>query len=541
LLIERRTRNRRARRRAILTPLAALAAALFILLGAALPALAVEGPTQLDHASVTPRTGTTSTLISFDVRYRNREGSEPDHVHVVIDGVPHAMSWSGSTWKSGVDVHWSGHLPLGTHTVSFEAADTRKFTDALDGGTVTISNPTPTPTPAPTPKPTPKPTPAPTPRSDPTPTPAPTTAPTPTPAPPTPTDPGPTPAPGGGGTPGSGGTGGSPTGGGILSDLGGLTGGSSPDARSGDVVSAPGGAGGSTSGGGPTDGGTSTGGSPTGGVGGVGGVGGTGGSDGSSGGSNATGGGASGGSDPGGATGGTDPGAAAGSGGDGGGPGWGTLARALSVIGVQPSTTTTTLPMLVGTSTATAMALAFAIFGKKRRDEEPPAPDEVLQAQAARGHAAVPGGQIVRAPSVPAPIDTEAGMPRWRRPSLIEARKADPTRSLASNTHMSFANGAVNAVDGRERRIIRYRVVRLLDAPDELRSADIGQLDQGDEVQLLERSGAYWLVLCPDGRQGWLHKMTLGEIVTDEAPESGRSQDVDDDVLSAFLNSRARA
>ena len=535
MLIERRTRNRRARRRAILTPLAALAAALFILLGAALPALAVEGPTQLDHASVTPRTGTTSTLISFDVRYRNREGSEPDHVHVVIDGVPHAMSWSGSTWKSGVDVHWSGHLPLGTHTVSFEAADTRKFTDALDGGTVTISNPTPTPTPAPTPKPTPKPTPAPTPRSDPTPTPAPTTAPTPTPAPPTPTDPGPTPAPGGGGTPGSGGTGGSPTGGGILSDLGGLTGGSSPDARSGDVVSAPGGAGGSTSGGG------STGGSPTGGVGGVGGVGGTGGSDGSSGGSNATGGGASGGSDPGGATGGTDPGAAAGSGGSAGGPGWGTLARALSVIGVQPSTTTTTLPMLVGTSTATAMALAFAIFGKKRRDEEPPAPDEVLQAQAARGHAAVPGGQIVRAPSVPAPIDTEAGMPRWRRPSLIEARKADPTRSLASNTHMSFANGAVNAVDGRERRIIRYRVVRLLDAPDELRSADIGQLDQGDEVQLLERSGAYWLVLCPDGRQGWLHKMTLGEIVTDEAPESGRSQDVDDDVLSAFLNSRARA
>ena len=276
----------------------------------------------------------------------------------------------------------------------------------------------------------------------------------------------------------------------------------------------------------------------------MGGVGGTGGSDGSTGGSDTTGGGATGGPTTGG-TGGTDAGAAAGSsggsGGGAGGPGWGTLARALSVIGVQPSTTTTTLPMLVGTSTATAMALAFAIFGKKRRDEEPPAPDEVLQAQAARGHAAVPGGQVVRAPSVPAPIDSEAGMPRWRRPSLIEARKADPARSVASNTHMSFANGAVNAVDGRERRVIRYRVVRLLDAPDELRSADIGQLDQGDEVQLLERSGAYWLVLCPDGRQGWLHKMTLGEIVTDEAPDTGRSADVDDDVLSAFLTSRARA
>jgi hypothetical protein len=200
--------------------------------------------------------------------------------------------------------------------------------------------------------------------------------------------------------------------------------------------------------------------------------------------------------------------------------------------------------MLVGTTTATAMAFAFAIFGKKRRDEEPPAPDEVLQAQAARGVAAVPGGEVVgviRGP-IAAPIDTEAGMPRWRRPSLMEARKADPSRYVATTARMSFDNGSVSAVEGRERRVIRYRVVRLLDAPDELRSVDIGQLDQGDEVQLLERSGAYWLVLCPDGRQGWLHKMTLGEIVTDDAPQAANwTPDVDDDVLSAFLAARARA
>jgi hypothetical protein len=57
---------------------------------------------------------------------------------------------------------------------------------------------------------------------------------------------------------------------------------------------------------------------------------------------------------------------------------------------------------------------------------------------------------------------------------------------------------------------------------------------------LLERSGAYWLVLCPDGRQGWLHKMTLGEVVT-ENPSQTWSTEIDDDVLSAFLNARARA
>ena len=100
------------------------------------------------------------------------------------------------------------------------------------------------------------------------------------------------------------------------------------------------------------------------------------------------------------------------------------------------------------------------------------------------------------------------------------------------------------ATIGYERRLIRYHVVRLLDAPDELRSVEIGQLDQGDEVQLLEKSGAYWLVRCPDGRQGWLHKMTLGDIVgqsAEAAAEAWNVGDIDGDVLSAFLAARARA
>src|SRR4029077_1853875 len=113
----------------------------------------------------------------------------------------------------------------------------------------------------------------------------------------------------------------------------------------------------------------------------------------------------------------------------------------------------------------------------------------------------------------------------------------DPSRMVGSTATMSFEHGTVAAVEGRERRVIRYRVVRLLDAPDELRSVDIGQLDQGDEVQLLERSGAYWLVLCPDGRQGWLHKMTLGDVVTEEtsSADAWNVGDIDGDVLSAYL------
>ena len=81
---------------------------------------------------------------------------------------------------------------------------------------------------------------------------------------------------------------------------------------------------------------------------------------------------------------------------------------------------------------------------------------------------------------------------------------------------LTFDRGLVGPLDGRERRLIRYNVVRLLDVPDELRGIEIGFLDQGDEVQLLERQGTYWLVLCPNGGQGWIHKMTLGEVVADD-------------------------
>jgi hypothetical protein len=507
-----RTRTRRP----AAAPLAALWAALLIVLGLVVPVLAVEGPTKLFDPSVSPTSGLPTTTIHFAVSYRNREGSPVDHVNVIIDGTAHRMTSNGSTsWKKGVRHTWSTTLSVGVHSVSFEAADTRRFTDTIDGASVTIkAAPTPSPTPEATPKPTPKPTPAPTPKTDPTP--APTPRPTPTPAStpaPTPTSPGstpgdgsatPTPAPGsdgtsaGGGGPGSSGTDGTTPGG---------TDGSTPGGT--------GGSGGSTGSGGTGSGGGSTPGS-------------AGGGDSSTS-----------------AAGGDVGGSSGGGGVVTGGPGWGSLASALQVLGVNKPPAIGALPMLVGLSGAMTMAFAFAIFGKKRRDEQPPATDEVLQANAARGVGQLPDGNIaaglVRGPAAPPPVDSEAAMPRWRRPSLLEARKADPARYVATTQHQSFDGGAARADDDHERRIIRYRVVRLLDAPDELRSAEIGQLDQGDEVQLLERSGSYWLVLCPDGRQGWLHKMTLGELVSDSAAASPWGGDVDSDVLSAFLQARARA
>ena len=212
VLIVRRTRKRRP----AATPLVAAWAAILLVLALVVPALATDGPTQLAHADVSPRTGTPSTTITFEVEYHNHEGSPPDHVNVVIDGAVHAMSGDGD-WKRGVVMHWASKLPVGTHDISFDAADKRKFLSHLGAGTVTISapEPTPTPKPKPTPKPDPTPTPTPTPKATPTPTPTPHPDPTPEPAPhstpaptphrdPTPTPAGPTSTPGGTTAPGGG-------------------------------------------------------------------------------------------------------------------------------------------------------------------------------------------------------------------------------------------------------------------------------------------------------------------------------------------------
>ncbi len=506
--------------------------ALFIVLALVVPVLA--NPTDLRTAAVSPATGTPTTSIAFTVGYLNHEGSAPDNVSVLIDGKAHAMTAEGSNWKKEVTYSFATTLAAGSHTFSFTA--TRgKFDEAIAGGTVTITKPSsPPPPPTPTPKPTPEPTPTATPKPTPKPTPAPTSTPRPEPTS-TPTA-DPTPVAGAGGTGGTGGTSG--------------TGGTDPGWTGGGRTT---GSSGTGSGSGANS--SATPGSIPGGIGSIGGTGvdptGPGGSFGDG----ASGGGTANGIGPDGLTPGTAGVSAGGrsstrdgSAGTGtpqtSGPGWGAVASALEALGIQRSPTITMLPMLVGTTTAMTMAFAFAIFGKKRRDEEPPAPDEVLMANAARGHDGIPGSEvvhgIVRAATFPAPFDVEAGMPRWRRPSLLEARKADPTRNVVASRHLSFDRAVVGTADGRERRVIRYAVVRLLDAPDELRSAEIGQLDQGDEVQLIERSGSYWLVLCPDGRQGWLHRMTLGEVLTDNASGS-LGRDVDDDVLAAFLTSRAQA
>lgn len=520
-----------------------MAAAALLLAAFVAPALADKG-TDLSSATVSPRWGKTSTTIVITVSYSSRTGSEATSVTAKVGSVDHTMvQQHGGTWKAGVIFKWSGTLPLGPHEIVISTHARNGGGDQVNAGAVWIgaaSGPDPTPaptpkpssTPPPTPKPSPLPTSAPTPTRAPTPTstPSPTSRPTsrPTPAatpratpratstavavgapPPEPTatstaeaSPAPTSAP----TPTPSPTPSSSTEPLLIAAAIGATGpgapgpaGSSPDATAGR----------------------------------------------------------------------TDPA-------DGAHLHGGPLSSLLAIAGLTaPVFPEMSIgPTLVTTTGGVATAMAFGLFGRRRRDRDPS--DDILAAGAATGIGVVPlelaGGtstgpanveealhtpEVLAAVAVPivAADDLEAQMPRWRRPSLILARHANPMGDNGPTAHLTFDHDLVLSLDGPERRVIRYRVVRLLDTPDELRGMEIGFLDQGDEVELIEKYGAYWQVLSPDGQQGWLHKMTLGEIVDDERPAEERpvatmpidaetwtmaEDDVDPDVLDAYLASRRR-
>jgi len=478
------------------TSVRAVGAALLLLAVAVMPATAGNGPNDLSSPSVSPTSGTTATAITFSVTYHSSKNQAPDYVRVVVGSKTFSLENTAGTesWKNGVRYSVTTKLPAGTWTVRFEAASAG-FHLELAGDTVTITPaPSPTPKPEPTPKPTPKPepTPKPTPKPEPTPQPTPVATPTPTPS-------------------------SAPEVGRWLApqvdpvdwplevpaaDAPSSSPQPSPSQDPSTAVVVPGA--GSSSGG--------------------------------------------------------SGGGSGGAGGNGGGGSDGSLPGGISGPATAVQAVARALPTVVVTTGGVTMLMAFMVFGRRRRDSEPTGSDEELSQAAGRGFGMPGHSGLVPEPAVASarvqaviaaagPAETDAHLPRWRRPSLMEARKADPLRSVSTPVRLTFDGEVGEAVSGMERRLIRYRLVSLLDVPDEVRGVEIDVLDEGDEVVLLEKRGTYWRVLCPDGRSGWLHKMTLGDVVIesnvsspgswtsgDEGPQVGGFEDV----LRAYMDRRTQ-
>jgi hypothetical protein len=62
---------------------------------------------------------------------------------------------------------------------------------------------------------------------------------------------------------------------------------------------------------------------------------------------------------------------------------------------------------------------------------------------------------------------------------------------------------------GTDRRVVDYRMVALRAGPNELRTSELGRLDRGDEVEIIESDGGAIHVLTPEGQDGWVPRVTV--------------------------------
>lgn len=213
--------------------------------------------------------------------------------------------------------------------------------------------------------------------------------------------------------------------------------------------------------------------------------------------------------------------------------------------------------IFAGVATTTAVAVGIVLTGtvgiimvaRRPRAQSPGAETAAPVAQATTTAPAIASVSPTNATAVEAmappdskPVDQEKFVPRWRRQSLLEARRSDPTRDApVYRAPMRFIDGPPSESDVR---VVRYAVVPVLDRPDEVLGLRLSDLESGDEVQVVGSSGAFLEVSCPNGDRGWVHRTTLGQPVTAPSTPSVPRTPVRqvskeaDDALTALLSAR---
>jgi hypothetical protein len=208
------------------------------------------------------------------------------------------------------------------------------------------------------------------------------------------------------------------------------------------------------------------------------------------------------------------------------------------------------LAVYAGLAATTAIALGVLASGiagilivSRNRAAQPSAADEIAAMMAPARPAAAPAVSAevatavdAMAPPIAREVDPEANMPRWRRPSLLEARRSDPSRQAASyRIPMRFTDDQIYQFDVRR---VRYAVVPLLDRPDEVLGMRLSDLASGDEVQVLGAQGTFLEVHCPNGDRGWVHRTTLAQPEAAAPAPAFAAAESHDERISSLLSAQ---
>jgi len=115
-----------------------------------------------------------------------------------------------------------------------------------------------------------------------------------------------------------------------------------------------------------------------------------------------------------------------------------------------------------------------------------------------------PGG-LVLAAEPQAPVPPARPVATTPRP-VVNGTGAAIGASAAPRAPQVFAT---RPTAGAERVKVGYRRVRVSSKPDAVRSVELGRLEQGDEVEILESYEGFLRVQTPDGITGWIQRHTV--------------------------------
>jgi hypothetical protein len=173
------------------------------------------------------------------------------------------------------------------------------------------------------------------------------------------------------------------------------------------------------------------------------------------------------------------------------------------------------LPILLLPVVAVGGGMLIAAYRRRRRDDE--ATGANIAAGAAAGAAAATadvtpaltesGDGPLADPAIEEdlePIDEDAPLKKTRR----------ATKKLAAGTAMAAAATERRTFEepakkGVSRAKVGYRRVRISSEPDAVRSTELGRLDRGDEVEILESYEGFLQVRTPDNIVGWILRHTI--------------------------------
>ncbi len=158
---------------------------------------------------------------------------------------------------------------------------------------------------------------------------------------------------------------------------------------------------------------------------------------------------------------------------------------------------------------------------KAKQRPAAPAPTPVPAATQAPANASLAAASAAAAAMTAEELE-EAHIPRWRRQSVREARAASERAPSAPAVKMKFQT---DPEAGVERFQVRYALVTITDTMDEVTGARVGELQAGDEVEVLDRQAAWVMVRTPYGVEGWIHRTTLGSRIQPKTAEAGGATD----------------